>query len=293
MNRQVITEHLSRVGLTTVIAENGKMAVDLVKERKKQKAKQFDLIFMDIHMPIMDGLEAATEIIKLDKKIPIVAMTANIMNKDLELYKKSGMKDCVGKPFTSQELWRCLVKYFKPGTWTKESKSRLKKADNALRQKLVESFLRNNSGKSAEISDAINANDIKLAHRLAHSLKSNAAQLDKILLSEAAAAVENNLKDGKNYVTLTQTEVLEAELNAVIAEFLPLVKTTPVTKESSDETAVHALLNEIASLLKDGDADCINYVEKLRALPNSEKLIRQIEDFQFNAAAKTLEELRG
>jgi len=115
MNQMVISEHLSRVGIKAVIAENGKIGVDLFNERVNNKElKQFDLVFMDMHMPVMDGLEASSEIIKLDAGIPIVAMTANIMSDDLEIYKSCGMADCLGKPFTSQELWHYLLKYIKP-----------------------------------------------------------------------------------------------------------------------------------------------------------------------------------
>jgi signal transduction histidine kinase len=114
MNQQVISEHLARVGLTTVIAENGKIGVDLVKERKDKGKKQFDLVFMDMHMPVMDGLEASARIMELNVGIPIVALTANIIYNDKEIYKKNGMNECVGKPFTSQELWRCLMNYFTP-----------------------------------------------------------------------------------------------------------------------------------------------------------------------------------
>jgi PAS domain S-box-containing protein len=114
MNQQVISEHLERVGIKTIIAGNGKIGVDIVKGRKRNNKKQFDLIFMDTHMPLMDGLEASARILELDAKIPIIAMTACVMFDDIEMYKTHGMKDCVCKPFTSQELWRCLLKYLKP-----------------------------------------------------------------------------------------------------------------------------------------------------------------------------------
>ena len=114
INQEIICEHLSKVGLKTVVADNGKIGVDLVKSRLEKGVKMFDLIFMDMHMPVMDGLDAAAKILELDTKVPIVAMTANIMANDREIYKRSGINDCVGKPFTSQELWRCLVKYFTP-----------------------------------------------------------------------------------------------------------------------------------------------------------------------------------
>ena len=120
INQQIITEQLARVGLQTVVAENGKVGLEMVESRKSNDKKQFDLIFMDIHMPVMDGLSATSEILKLNTGIPIIAVTANVTRDELELYSKSGMDDCLGKPFTSLELWRCLVKYLKPLSWQKE-----------------------------------------------------------------------------------------------------------------------------------------------------------------------------
>ena len=114
MNQLVLCEHLARVGIKTFVAGNGKIGLDLINERIRKGTKQFDLIFMDMHMPVMDGLETAAEIIKMNVGIPVIALTANIMSDDMEIYKESGMNDCIGKPFTSQELWHCLLKYFKP-----------------------------------------------------------------------------------------------------------------------------------------------------------------------------------
>ena len=141
MNQQVICEHLSRVGLKTVVAENGKIGVDLVKEKT---GRQFDLVLMDIYMPVMDGLEAATQILAFDPDIPVVAMTANVMADDRDIYYSKGMKDIVGKPFTSQELWRCLMKYLEPVKLEHEDAAESLLADNELHQRLIRSFLRNN-----------------------------------------------------------------------------------------------------------------------------------------------------
>jgi len=68
----------------------------MVQERLAKSEKPFDLIFMDIFMPVMDGLEAAANIAALGTDTPIVAMTANIMASDLENYRKHGLPDYVG-----------------------------------------------------------------------------------------------------------------------------------------------------------------------------------------------------
>ena len=114
MNQMVIEEHLTRLGLDVVIAENGRKGIDRVRERIDKGHEPFDLVLMDVHMPVMDGLDAAERIIAMNTGVPVIAMTANVMTTDQEIYRQRGMMDCVGKPFTSQELWACLLKYLKP-----------------------------------------------------------------------------------------------------------------------------------------------------------------------------------
>jgi len=221
MNQQVVYEHLARVGLKTVVADNGKIGYEMVKSRLNNHEKQFDLIFMDMHMPVMDGLEASTKIKELNVNIPIVAMTANIMFNDREIYRRSGMIECVGKPFTSQELWRCLMKYFTPISSGIYKNANLE-ANVEFQKKFHGLFVKNNKDKYQELIDALDSGDIVLAHRLVHSLKSDAGQIGKIILQKAAADVEQNLKDGKKLVTAEQLNILKMELDLVLNEFASL-----------------------------------------------------------------------
>jgi len=219
MNQQVVYEHLARVGLTTVIADNGQKGYDLVKKRYDNNEKQFDLIFMDMHMPVMDGLEAAEKIKELHTGVPIVAMTANIMFNDREIYRNSGMIECVGKPFTSQELWRCLLKYFTPKIPGPDYKNTKLEASLEFQKKLHVLFVKGNENKYQEIVDALDDGDIVLAHRLAHSLKGDAGNVGKTILKSAATDVEQNLKNGKKLVTAEQLSILKMELDIVLSEF--------------------------------------------------------------------------
>ena len=136
MNQLVISTHLQRVGLRSVIAENGKAGVDMVRERIEKGRPPFDMILMDIFMPVMDGVEAASRIAALGAKTPIVAMTANVLTSELDNYKKAGMHDCVGKPFTTQELWRCLLKYLKPSGASEAGEACRARDDDELRGEL-------------------------------------------------------------------------------------------------------------------------------------------------------------
>jgi len=303
MNQQVICEHLARVGLKTVVAENGKIGVDLVRSRmeklqnKQSSEKQFDIIFMDIHMPVMDGLEAAAKILELDENIPIVALTANIMSDDREIYKTSGMLDYVGKPFTSQELWRCLMRFFTPLNWKKDDILYRAQADNELTQKLINIFVRNNHDKYTQIKNAIDSDDIKLAHRLVHTLKSNAGQLGRTLLHQITSEIEKSLKNGENAITLKQLEALEKELNTAITELTPLVKEAqrPADLQANlaiDKAAALKMLEDLESNLKGNNFESLSFTAGLLQIPGSEELIRQIEDFDFKLAMDTLAELK-
>ena len=294
MNQQVICEHLSRVGIKTVVAENGKIGVETVKSRIENGEVQFDLVFMDMHMPVMDGLEAATKIFALNPGIPIVALTANIMSNDRDIYKMHGINDCVGKPFTSQELWRCLMKYFKPLVWHTVEESSNSKAENELRNKLISNFVKDNRTKFAELVEAINNDNIKLAHRLAHTLKGNAGQLGKILLQQAAAQVEHHLKSEKNMVTPQELSKLETELNAALAELSPLLENAH-EDYSVDKNAVPdalGLIENLEKLLEMGNPECRELIGKLRSIEGTEILIAQIENLDFEPAKVTLAELK-
>jgi len=296
MNQQVIYEHLTRIGFGVVVAENGKIGLEQVQSRMKKNVKQFDLIFMDMHMPVMDGLEAAIKIIELDSGIPIVAMTANIMSSDIEIYKKSGMRDYVGKPFTSQELWHCLMKYFKPIAWQPVNELQQTQDKNELQQKLINSFVKNNRNKYDDINEAISAGDIKLAHRLAHTLKSNAGQLGKAELKNVCEEIEAHLTDGKNRVKQQMMMSLERELNKALAELTPLVY-EPLRVEKPpaaplDESAARELIEKLEPLLEQGNLSCLEFIGDLQRVPGSEDLIRQIEDYEFEKALILLAELK-
>ena len=296
MNQQVICEHLSRVGLKVTVADNGRKGLDYVEARKKKGEKQFDLILMDIYMPIMDGLEAATGIIKLNTGVPIVAMTANVMSNDKDVYISKGMKDIIGKPFSSQELWRCLKRYIEPAGYQKDNDTQNEKADNELQQLLINTFVANNTGKAAEIKEAIDHGNIELAHRLAHTLKNNAGQLGEISLFKAAEIVEHNLIKKENNTTTEQLDVLETELNITMTNLEPKVDVFTISDADLtpvDSTATFELFEKLELLLKDSDFECLSLVEDLRAVRGSAPLVEKVMNLDFTLALKELEKLRA
>jgi len=107
VNQKVISLMLKKIGQNVTIVNNGKEAVGLFKKKK------FDIILMDIQMPVMDGLEAAKTIRELEeltgKHIPIVALTANAMKGDRENFLNAGMDDHVPKPIKIDDISRAII----------------------------------------------------------------------------------------------------------------------------------------------------------------------------------------
>jgi HPt (histidine-containing phosphotransfer) domain-containing protein len=209
----------------------------------------------------------------------------------------------VGKPFTSQELWRCLMKYFKPLNRQVENEPRQTQTDDELRRKLTANFVRDNQNRFNEIKDALSAGDIKLAHRLAHTLKSNAAFLGKILLQQAAANIEDQLKGGQNTVSPQNLAALETELKAALLQLEAEIEMNSarqpdkvsmpnVQEEQVDAEFTKELFGKLEPMLEMGNLECRKFIDSLRRIPQTEKLIQQIDDLNFDEALVTLGELK-
>ena len=290
-NQQVLCDHLERIGLKAEIAENGQDGLNMVLGRVNKGRKPYDLIFMDIQMPVMDGIEAAFQIDRLGTGTPIVALTANIMAHDRELYLKNGMAECLGKPFLAQDLWRCLLKYLTPAAWKTESEAISKKDDEILKKRLTANFVNDHQGSFRAITTALDAGDIKTAHRLAHTLKGHAGLLGRTGLQKAAGQVERQLADGRNTAAPEALSALEAELDASLAELAELAAGLPGPPPQAaplDPEKTRELLAALKPLLERGNPECLKLIDDLRGLPGSEELIRQMENLNFKQAAETL-----
>lgn len=107
LNQDFALALLSKEGVQTTLAVNGQQAVDCVLQ------EQFDIVLMDIQMPVMDGLEA-TKIIRKDpqfKSLPIIAVTAAVLSQDQEKYFSAGMNDVVKKPIDVKSFFETLEKW--------------------------------------------------------------------------------------------------------------------------------------------------------------------------------------
>jgi len=111
INREILILLLKETGLIIDCVENGKEAVDIVAANPEK----YDLVFMDLQMPVMDGLEATRRIRALPErkreKLPIVAMTANVFKSDIEECIAAGMDNHIGKPIDINKVMNVLQKY--------------------------------------------------------------------------------------------------------------------------------------------------------------------------------------
>jgi PAS domain S-box-containing protein len=240
LNQQVICEHLSRVGLQVVVANDGKEGVDIVKKRLDTQEKSFDLIFMDMHMPVMDGLEATQKIIEMysvskspgtSSAPPIVALTANVMSDALELYKNNGISDTVGKPFTAKELWGCLIKYFpnenNPIVNNPAQDSNEKNNDNLELEDIQRIFVKDHQQTHDKIINAMKSGDDKTAYRLIHSLKSNAGFIKENRLYDVTVKAEELLKSKEprpSGLIEGYLDVIKSELDEILKKLAYLLE---------------------------------------------------------------------
>ena len=305
LNQLVISDHLSKVGIKTIIAENGRIGVDLAENRFKNGDKPFDLIFMDIHMPVMDGLDAAKKIIDMGISTPVIALTANVMSNDKETYLESGMLDFLPKPFVAHELWSCLLKFLKPVSLISVTRTEeIAAEEEEHRMELFSAFVKGNQSTVKDINDALETGDIKLAHRLAHTLKSVANLVGMPVLSEAARIVESSLSEGNSEHLNEQMNALEKELKAALDELAPLVNNymgksdnkTPGTFSTGEffnrENSL-IFLDALDSLLESDSLDSLNLTGDLRMIPGTKQLAEEVENMNFKQARITLASVRG
>lgn len=105
INQEIILGLLENSGIKIDIANNGKECLE------KYNANEYELIFMDIHMPLMNGYEATMIIRETDSEIPIIALTANAMKEDVEKTLAVGMNEHLNKPIEINRLYEVLLKY--------------------------------------------------------------------------------------------------------------------------------------------------------------------------------------
>ncbi|MBF0396209.1 MAG: response regulator, partial [Desulfobacterales bacterium] len=226
INQQLAVELFSDEGFYVTVAENGQIGLE--KFKSKTGENQFDVVLMDLQMPIMDGRTAAKEIRMYEKhlgieSIPIIAMTADAMSGVREEVISIGMNDYVTKPIEPSEAFKSLVKWIKPGKRTlpdEYAKKKLGKVEDKSSQislpelvgintdlglsrvsgnqklyiNLLNKFYRDNQDITKQIKDAIEKGEQELAVRLAHTVKGVSGTIGAQELQAIAGELEAALK---------------------------------------------------------------------------------------------------
>ena len=295
INQQVAQELLQGVGLVVSLASNGQEAVDAVAENG------FDVVLMDVQMPVMDGYEA-TRAIREDPQLgslPIIAMTANAMAGDREKCLAAGMNDHVAKPIDPDDLFSTLAQWIEPGERkpVPEPPAAEQARDEATDEPLpelpgidAEIGLRRIGGNVAsyrrlllkfhssqagtdvvdDIKQALKIGDVDSAERLAHTVKGVSGNIGAQDLHLAATDLDDALKAGdlSNIDSLLDRfgDALQQVRDSITA-LADHDTEQPVEPDEAgaepDAEVLGPLLSELARLLRDDDMEAADRFDEI------------------------------
>ncbi|BDT70011.1 sensor histidine kinase RcsC [Comamonadaceae bacterium OS-1] len=316
-NQYVGTELLASAGLVAEVAENGQVALD------KLAQADFDLVLMDMQMPVMDGITATLAIRQQPRlaALPVIAMTANVMQHDRDACIAAGMGDVITKPIVADHLWSVLAKWIAPRETRTQPSPVTASADSAevelpahipaldmaagLRRlngnrkaylNMLRLFVRNQQNTPAQLHAALAQSDWPTAERIAHSAKGVAGSIGAVALQAQAGILESALHAGTPLAQASPlVEQVEVLLNALVqalqAQLAPEAAQATV---SVDPAQLHTVCTRLAELLAQDDSDAIALVEDNAALLHSAfpqayaDIEKALKDFAFDAALQVL-----
>ncbi len=329
LNREVALGLLEDAHLEIDTAENGQAALQMVSEHN------YDLVLMDMQMPVMDGL-TATRAIRTKPQfqaLPIIAMTANVMESDREKCTEAGMNDHLAKPIDPEALFAALLRWIKPQP-DRAAKAPAKPAaitarsaeaaappegaalqiegvdtQSALRRtggnpKRYEMLLRKfaESASVEEIRVAHAAGDTATAARAAHSLKGAAANLGATAVANSAADLETAIKAG--LIVQPLLDSLATSLRAVVQAIRAALPNEQAPESASlataDPASVAAPLQKLQKLLANDDGAAADFIleaqqDFAKVLTGSEitSLRDFVSNYDFIGALKCVSEIAG
>jgi PAS domain S-box-containing protein len=276
LNQEVACGLLSNAGFVVDIADNGQLAVQKIQEAR------YDIVLMDMQMPVMDGVTATREIRKLKQydHIPIVAMTANAMQVDKEKCFTAGMVEFVTKPIDPDQLWRALQRWIKPdsertiksgemtvntamtgmpdlpddipGLDTMAGLNRVL-GNRPLYLSILRKFVNSQKSSPGQIKAALDRGDRNTAERLAHTLKGLAGSIGatELQASEGAleAAIEKNQPREHVEALLTAQALLLDSLITRLEAWLPAEASEEKSPAVVDQKILLPVCENLARLL--------------------------------------------
>jgi CheY-like chemotaxis protein len=193
-NQVLISAFLLRAGATVQVVPDGQRAVE-VASRAAAEGKPFDVVLMDMQMPVLDGYGAASKLRLTGYRGAIVALTAHAMVGDREKCESAGCDDYLTKPVNPSQLVATVARFAgKQPTPATDVVSTL--VDDQDMQEILHQFVRGLAERSSAILRASQASDVETIKRLAHQLKGSAGGYGFPGITEAAGAVEQAVTDG-------------------------------------------------------------------------------------------------
>ena len=292
VNRDVATEILETVGCRVSLAKDGAEAVEAVRE------DIFDLVLMDVQMPVMDGLTATREIRGLPTlgALPIVAMTANALKEDRDRCLEAGMDDYVTKPIDPDALFATLEKHCgrsaanrtappargepAPAATAPAAIEGINTADGMKRVMgngllyvdLLSRFAEGQREAPARIKAALGAHDCALAERLAHTLKGVAGNIGAYEIQELASELEMAIRGGgADGAVAASLDRLSASLAIAMGRIDKAIAGSPQPRRASTEAReggkrrpVEEILSSLERYARESDSEALDYLESAR-----------------------------
>ncbi|SNS28708.1 response regulator [Pseudomonas segetis] len=282
LNREVVIGLAEGSGLQVDEAEHGEIA--LTKLRANPDG-YYSLVLMDMQMPVLDGISATFALRKEPRfaRLPVIAMTANALPEDRERCIRAGMNDYIGKPIEPRELWATLTRWIltQPSAPKAPVTADMNKVPNAaqavvagwrlpgidgdtglrrvlgkvgLYQRLLTKFASSQSDAAEQIRAAVQAGELQVAERLAHTLKGLAGNLGANDLQVQTMALESAIKDAQHQ---DLEEVLQRVQNSLHELMSAIRKQFPefdaASESAQDEAAMRDLCARLELLLIDDD----------------------------------------
>ena len=328
INQQVASEFLTQEGIEVVIAQNGIIALQLLKDQS------FDAVLMDVQMPEMDGIEA-TQIIRQDTQydsLPIIAMTAHAMNEEIDKCLNIGMNDYIKKPFTHKDLFKTLHKWISsddehnneshisdekeshthpqyslpnelPGLSVQSGITSLQ-GNEKLYLDLVVRFKKSNQNLVHDVKTELAKGNRDYVLRTIHTIKGTSGFIGAKHLSQLSETLELDIKNNLDYQPNEFLDAFEKELKLVldaisqIEDCLSYLNIEKIETKPFDSNAVKTIINELMEVIESDLNQTMNLLNDLEELIGGseykdifEKLKQDIDDFEIEAAYEKLQSI--
>ncbi len=318
INQQIAVELLQQAGAEVVVASNGREAV----EKLQAAGRAFDIVLMDIQMPVMDGHDA-TRLIRAEPRfatLPIIALTAHAMVEERQRAMESGMNDQITKPIDPQAMIETMSRFYTrsdasappapempagaiedipaiPGVDVEAGLKRVG-GNRGLYRNLLRRFVESQKEAVTGIRGALAQKDRLTAERNAHTLKGVAGNLGAAGVQAAAAAIEKSIRDNESSRRMKKLlDECESVLAAVLAAIGQAAGTgvggdaTDRPTRAVDPALWRPMVEKLRKLVEESDSEALEYLEQVRAelaaactRESFKKLEKALQAYDFSLA---------